>query len=135
MRAKTLDTSLEFVPAAKRVCHCSQSTRANASCLCVCLCVCCSQEEGWGCCHGDATTEECRGRGGGRPREEEDQRSKKREERSAGQTHQTRCSDWQSRQGLFHSSTTSPSPAANEELYALKRNTKSNFWGSQSPKL
>lgn len=32
----------------------------------LCVCVFFSQEAGWGCCHGDATPEECRGRGGGR---------------------------------------------------------------------
>lgn len=65
------------------------------------LCVCFSQEAGWGCCHGDATPEECRGRGGRGQREEEDQHSKEREERVAGQAHQTGCSDWQSRQELL----------------------------------
>lgn len=70
-------------------------------CLCVCMCVCCSQEAGWGCCHGDATLEECRGRGGRGQREEEDQCSQEREECVAGQTHQTGCSNWQSRQELL----------------------------------
>lgn len=61
------------------------------------VCVFFSQEAGWGCCHGDATPEECRGRGGRGPGKEEDQRSKKREERLAGQAHQTGRSNRQSR--------------------------------------
>lgn len=77
-----------------------------------CVCVCCSQEAGRGCCHGDAAAEECRRRGGGRPREEEDQRSQEREERPAGQTHQTSCSDWQSRQAAFQQSTFHAAAAA-----------------------
>ena len=66
------------------------------------VCLCFSQEAGWGCCHGDATPEECRGRGGRGQREKEDQCSKEREECLAGQAHQTGGSNWQSRQGLLY---------------------------------